>query len=678
MKKLTVFVLTCLTGALGSAGIARAEIRVENIKPSATLRYPIAVLRGAATAADGTALPDGTPITISNPGSTRAEETYQTQVWNGHFVLLSQLMPGNYNALQINVAGQHQTFPLSYLPQTNPNILRVIYYTDAQGDTDYQTPDPHDLQNFKARASTTLKLLQTYMGEEFERAGYGRRSFALELDAQGEVVVHVAKTKQPDSYFFEGDPDPRDRIYRDVDTLLDKYPTEHARNLVFTNIYRTSTNQDGSKGWRGPGAVGSWYSGNAVFHTGNLWAMPATLQDVAKLTLNNRRVPRDLIYDDSGGRNTYWGAFGTGFGVLLHEMGHAWSLAHRDDAFTVMSRGFDQANRFFSPREPKSDGTFILSTPQNTSTYRLEQLQRLAYSQWFWVDAPPTTDVPPAKVTLDAPSDTLIFTAAAGLRVIGIDAERQFLRTPGDYSTFQNEGTYTVTNVRADQNFDAPLYAPRAYDGPNPPTRVEIGRAKLAHFVGTDAMTFVLVDGAGRISITDPTDLAQPRLFIRDWRVLPDAARWADSTRLPAEPSADELAQITARLRAQPLVRSQTAALDLGAFYGGDETTNEDKIAYVLATIDSPTARRVLLKTGSDDALRAWNNGVKVGEKYALRGVSPDSDVFPLDLRAGTNELVFEVANRNFGWSLIARLTSENAPANPNAIGVGGPSLEER
>ncbi len=656
--------------------VARADIRVENLGRGAILRYPVAFLSGTVTAPNGAALPDGTPVTLLNSTSKRADARYQTTLWKGRFKVLTQLVAGAPNALELRCGDQKLAFPLSYRPQTTTNVTRVIYYLSADGDTRYQTPDPNDPQNFRARISTALKLMQTYCAEEMNRAGYGRRTFALQFGPDGEVEVQVVRSQKPDAYFFENPKEVADRIYRDADSLLAKYPTQNARNLVFSVINRKTVSPGGKIRWEGAGAVGSWYSGNAIFHTRNLFEMPATLAELPQVLLDTRRVPGDLVYDDSGNRGTYWGGFGTGFGVLLHEMGHAWSLNHRDDRFTIMSRGFDQSNRFFATREPEREGGFLTATPQNTSSYRLEQLQRLAYSQWFELDARPDQNLPAPGAQLDAKSDELVISAPAGLRVIGIDADRQFLRQAGDYSTFQNEGIYTVTNVRADQ-IETPIYAPLAYDEAKPPHRVVIPRAKLARFVGTDAFTLILVDAAGHIARVDAAEIVAPRLFWREWQILKTPRDWADSSRLPGEISPAQIEALTRELRAQPLIKSEAAALDLGAFFGGNEAKNQGKIAYVLATIQSPTARRVLLKTGSDDSLRVWANGHKIGEKYAFRGASPDSDVFPLELQAGTNEILFEVANRDFGWGLIARLTLENAPDNPLAIGVGGAALGE-
>ncbi len=50
--------------------------------------------------------------------------------------------------------------------------------------------------------------------------------------------------------------------------------------------------------------------------------------------------------NDTAFRNTYWAAYSTTLGSLLHEFSHILDLGHNESG--IMSRGFDDLYRFFT------------------------------------------------------------------------------------------------------------------------------------------------------------------------------------------------------------------------------------------------------------------------------------------------------------------------------------------
>ncbi len=117
------------------------------------------------------------------------------------------------------------------------------------------------------------------------------------------------------------------------------------------------------------------------------------------------------------------------------------------------------------------------------------------------------------------------------------------------------------------------------------------------------------------------------------------------------------LEQLTDELRKRPLERNYLRFIDLAERYGGKDLDN--KVAYALTTVESAQTQQVLLRTGSDDALRIWLNGQLVTAKPKLRAAKVDEDQTPVLLRRGHNEIVVEVSNSGGGWGFYFRFTDQ-------------------
>jgi len=87
----------------------------------------------------------------------------------------------------------------------------------------------------------------------------------------------------------------------------------------------------------------------------------------------------------------------------------------------------------------------------------------------------------------------------------------------------------------------------------------------------------------------------------------------------------------------------------------GDEA--EWKAIYVTTVIQSPDARDVLLKLGSDDSVVVWLNGAEVHRHDIARGAAPDQDTVKAALRRGDNRVLMKVCNGGGGWGFFFRVT---------------------
>ena len=74
----------------------------------------------------------------------------------------------------------------------NPRVLRLVYFMPNDREFDDEV-----IQNMKNWILTT----QTFYAEQMEAHGYGRKTFQLETDAQGEPLIHRIIGKHPhDNY----------------------------------------------------------------------------------------------------------------------------------------------------------------------------------------------------------------------------------------------------------------------------------------------------------------------------------------------------------------------------------------------------------------------------------------------------------------------------------------------
>lgn len=88
-------------------------------------------------------------------------------------------------------------------------------------------------------------------------------------------------------------------------------------------------------------------------------------------------------------------------------------------------------------------------------------------------------------------------------------------------------------------------------------------------------------------------------------------------------------------------------------------------LAYALIDVVSPDDRNVQLRIGSGDGVKVWLNGEVVWTNQIPRQIKLDEDVVPVELKKGSNRLLFKVGFSKdtsccHFWGLIVRITDEN------------------
>jgi hypothetical protein len=84
---------------------------------------------------------------------------------------------------------------------------------------------------------------------------------------------------------------------------------------------------------------------------------------------------------------------------------------------------------------------------------------------------------------------------------------------------------------------------------------------------------------------------------------------------------------------------------------------NDNVTAYTYAEVTVPQEQDVLLRTGSDDALKVWVNGKEVFKFASPRSLQVDQDTIKAHLNAGVNRLLLKVVDWGGGWEACLRIT---------------------
>jgi len=318
---------------------AQGEVTIISPEPDTTFRYPVLLLKGEAGGVPGTEV---RVVNLTAPAA--AERETRTTLYAGRFKALLQLVPGS-NRISVTAGESTGTLNLRYLPSANPRVVRVVYLTDRTGDTTYQSERKNDSQDYAAKLDTAAKLLQTFTAERMNDLGLGRRTFNLELDAQGRVQVRTLRAPGAAEHYqaMEGQ-----ALWRETQAFLQSAGAQNGAKcmtlMAFTR-FDPETRQAKAHTALGGGDLG-------LFGSAGMFTWPSRLQDAQQAFSDVTRVDGTRTHDDSAYRSTYWAIASTTMGAVLHEMGHTFGLPHTKDERDIMTRGFDGLNRFFTLVEP--------------------------------------------------------------------------------------------------------------------------------------------------------------------------------------------------------------------------------------------------------------------------------------------------------------------------------------
>ncbi len=407
---------------------ADAAITVANIREGETIRYPVAFLRGTANGPG--------ELRVLNRDNSRPDGTNSVPVEAGAFKVLVELQPG-LNHLELTAGTQRTAFTLTYRPMTTPYRVNVLYVGASDGEMKYPTERDDDPQNVADRLDTALKLMQTFTAERLHDAGFERRTFPLDFQPSGRIVVHTLRfpAKAEELKKFDSN-----ALWQKYYPWTGQQFNEDKNKCLVITLYVG-------------GALGAGHQ--AMFGAYGLHVWPSSIRDAYRAFTDTTPVNPARVSDDSVGRSVAWGLAATTMGAALHELGHTFGLEHSPDGESIMSRGFDHFNRFFTVVEQPSRLTPSPTAFADTAVAQWEApyAARLSVNPWFQPDPPTALTARPPQIRYEAKTQTVVITASYGVRVIEfkppLDRPDSTPRS-GQYKLFLNGGPLTLRYSRAE------------------------------------------------------------------------------------------------------------------------------------------------------------------------------------------------------------------------------------
>ena len=170
-------------------------------------------------------------------------------------------------------------------------------------------------KDHRGRLQRILEHIQQFYAKEMHRNGMGRKSFNLDYDAKGKLIIH--EVVGAGKYAEYGRPD-GSRIRKECLPVLKKagIDANHETIVIFTNlgqwnpVLKTFVHK-------------SPYYASGSHRSGTAWQL-----DSPELDIPNLKLKKPIITDGEYGRISLGKHVSIFIGGIAHEMGHAFSLPH--------------------------------------------------------------------------------------------------------------------------------------------------------------------------------------------------------------------------------------------------------------------------------------------------------------------------------------------------------------
>ena len=313
-----------------------ATLSILNFANGETVRYDLPLLKGTA--------PGASTVQIESAGSTVTWRVNGAGSWRA-FVPLVQ---GDNEIRLTTSLGSRYRFHLTYTPQDNPYVLRLVYPmgSDSPGTFDAPAGAPHAVSNAQRRLQLTGRMLQSLTAELLYEQGQPRRTFRLLTNADGSPVVDTPRSPLTVAQL---------RSMEGIDLwnhFYDLFGSLPNRDKTIDVAVMADTHFDAGTGT--PLAHTALGGGPlALFGGGTLYSYAETVDEIEPHFLDTHAIEQGL-FPEYGRRAEYWATYTTSIGAILHEVGHTFGLPHPDvpTSGDIMWRGFDYLNRAAVTSEP--------------------------------------------------------------------------------------------------------------------------------------------------------------------------------------------------------------------------------------------------------------------------------------------------------------------------------------
>jgi hypothetical protein len=201
-------------------------------------------------------------------------------------------------------------------PETPPKKLHIVYFTSA---------DREPAARYEQRLDAIIEDIRGFYRDGMKRVGFGPKTFVVARDAEGKLVVHLMKGKEPETGYprsrsdrLQGDPVVGGKVTRECRPVLDAAGISLERETVLIFCHLAAWDEKA-----GTFRHHSPYAGRWSQQSGLCFAADWAQQDLDNLTRKQPMLNDGEYGDMSLGRHM------TIFvGGIAHELGHAFALRH--------------------------------------------------------------------------------------------------------------------------------------------------------------------------------------------------------------------------------------------------------------------------------------------------------------------------------------------------------------
>jgi hypothetical protein len=373
----------------------KKDMEVTNFKSGEVIRYTTPIIIG--TLADEKA----EKVVLVNETSKRKTATMTGLAHKGRFKVLADLVPGE-NKLVIKAGKESVPLKLTFKPQTNPHLVRAVYYTDKTGTTRFPSPVSNETYDVEGKLSTAMLLMQSFTAEAMNQNGYGRKTFNVDLQPDGTVKAFVVKGNvEPNSGLNNG--------------AVDEAINSQARRDGPTYYLVLLGNGMGYT------AVGG--GGKATMGGSTIYTWPNSIDQAQAAFMDATLIDGERFHVDAVGRDAFWANSSTCIGACLHEILHVLYLPHSMDGFCVMTRGIDYFNRMFTLVDPPSKTS---ATPYEFNDGEVARLAKVSANnlvahRFMQMDEIKYTDKTTPEIIPDLEKREIVVKDEMGIVFVGLE-----------------------------------------------------------------------------------------------------------------------------------------------------------------------------------------------------------------------------------------------------------------